>query len=74
MFTFRFESTKHPEATLEVLDYLIGYEACMYKYANNELGPQVNKKATEDSAETSFAGLTDDERNCVFEALETAGL
>lgn len=66
------KTTKHPEATLEVLDYLIGYEASMYKYANNELGPQVNRKATMDSAENSFAGLTDEERDCVFASLENS--
>ncbi len=63
-------STKHPEATMEVLDYLIGYEACMYKYANNQLGPQVNKKATEDSKEKCFAGLTEEERACIFASLD----
>jgi multiple sugar transport system substrate-binding protein len=63
-------STKHPEATLAVLDYLIGYDACMYKYENNELGPQVNKKATEDSKEKCFAGLTEEERDCIFASLD----
>ncbi len=63
-------STKHPEATLEVLDYLISYDACILKYENNKLGPQVNRKATEDSKENSFAGLTADEVNCIFSALD----
>lgn len=66
------KTTKHPEATLEVLDYLISYDATMYKYANNELGPQVNKRATIDSGENSFAGLTQEERECVFAALENS--
>lgn len=66
------KATKHPEATLEVLDYLISYDATMVKYANNALGPQVNRKATIDSAENSFAGLTAEERNCVFEALDNS--
>lgn len=66
------KATKHPEATLVVLDYLISYDATMYKYANNALGPQVNRKATIDSAENSFAGLTQEERECVFDALENS--
>ena len=66
------KNTKHPEATLEVLDYLNSYDATMVKYANNALGPQVNKKATIDSAENSFAGLTAEERQCVFDALDNS--
>ncbi len=63
-------STKNPEATLEVLDYLISYDACVLKYENNRLGPQINRKATEASKGNSFAGLTPEEVDCIFAALD----
>jgi len=62
-------TTKHEEATLTVLDYFIGYDACVMKYQNNELGPQVNKKATEDCKDSCFSGLEPEEVDCIFDSL-----
>lgn len=63
-------TTKHPEATMAVLDYLISYDACVIKYENNRLGPQVNRRATEDCKDKSFAGLTPEEVQCIFDSLD----
>lgn len=63
-------STKHEEATLEVLDYLISYDACVIKYENDRLGPQVNKKATEACKDKCFSGLTAEEVDCIFASLD----
>lgn len=63
-------STKHPEATLAVLDYLISYDACVMKYENNQLGPQVNRLATEACKDKCFSGLTPEEVDCVFASLD----
>ena len=62
--------TKHPDEMLTVLDYLIGYDACVMKYTNNELGPQVNKKATEDCKANCFSGLSPEEVDCIFASLD----
>lgn len=63
-------STKHVEETLTVLDYLISYDACVIKYQNNRLGPQVNRKATEDCKDQCFSGLTPEEVQCIFDSLD----
>ena len=63
-------STEHPEETLRVLDYLISYDACVMKYENDRLGPQVNKKATEDCKDKCFSGLTPEEVDCIFASLD----
>ncbi|MEG2578836.1 MAG: extracellular solute-binding protein, partial [Glutamicibacter sp.] len=63
-------STKNPEATMAVLDYLISYDACVMKYENDRLGPQVNKKATEACKAKCFSGLTAEEVDCVFASLD----
>lgn len=65
-------STANPEATLKVLDYLISYEACLYKYENNIWGPQVNKKATEEVKYSSYPQLSKEDVDCLFESLEYA--
>lgn len=65
-------STPNPEATMRVLDYLISYDACVMKYENNQLGPQVNKKATEDCKDRCFAGLTPEEVDCIFASLDNS--
>ena len=63
-------STEHPDETLRVLDYLISYDACVMKYENDRLGPQVNKKATEDCKDRCFSGLTSEEVDCIFASLD----
>lgn len=65
-------STEHPEETMAVLDYLISYDACVMKYENNKLGPQVNRKATEDCMDSCFAGLTPEEVECIFASLDNS--
>src|SRR5699024_668108 len=65
-------STEHPEETMAVLDYLISYDACVMKYENDKLGPQVNRKATEDCKDKCFSGLTPEEVDCIFTALDNS--
>ncbi|MEG1776639.1 MAG: hypothetical protein RR367_09030, partial [Clostridia bacterium] len=46
------------------------YDACVMKYENDRLGPQVNKKATEACKAKCFSGLTAEEVDCVFASLD----
>ena len=63
-------STPNPEATIKVLDYLISYETCIYKYENNIWGPQVNRKATDEMKYKSYPNLTTEEVDCLFASLD----
>lgn len=63
-------NTANPEATMKVLDYLISYETCLYKYENNIWGPQVNKKATEEVMYDSYPQLTKEDIDCLFASLD----
>nr|HML47308.1 extracellular solute-binding protein [Clostridia bacterium] len=55
-------STPNPDATLEVLKYLVGEEASSIKYQEYTWGPQINKAATEKNMDIMFAGLTPEEK------------
>lgn len=63
-------NTANPDATMKVLDYLISYETCLYKYENNIWGPQVNKKATDEVKYASYPQLTTEEVDCLFNSLD----
>lgn len=63
-------STANPDATIKVLDYLISYETCIYKYENNIWGPQVNRKATDEMKYKSYPNLTPEEVDCLFASLD----
>ena len=63
-------STPNPEATIKVLDYLISYDTCIYKYENNIWGPQVNRKATDEMKYKSYPNLTTEEVDCLFASLD----
>lgn len=63
-------NTANPEATMKVLDYLISYETCLYKYENNIWGPQVNKKATDEVKYAAYPQLSTEEVDCLFNSLD----
>lgn len=63
-------NTANPEATMKVLDYLISYETCLYKYENNIWGPQVNKKATEEVMYDAYPQLSKEDVDCLFASLD----
>lgn len=63
-------NTANPEATMKVLDYLISYESCLYKYENNIWGPQVNKKATDEVKYAAYPQLSKEDVDCLFASLE----
>ena len=63
-------NTANPEATMKVLDFLISYETCLYKYENNIWGPQVNKKATDEVKYAAYPNLSAEEVDCLFASLD----
>lgn len=63
-------NTANPEATMKVLDYLISYETCLYKYENNIWGPQVNKKATDEVKYDAYPQLSKEDVDCMFDSLD----
>lgn len=63
-------ATQHPEETMEVMLWLIGEEPSTIKYQEYTWGPQVHRAATENNRDIMFTGLTDEEKQCVFDSLE----
>lgn len=63
-------ATEHPEETKEVMLWLIGEEPSSIKYEEYTWGPQVNRAATEKNMDIMFTGLTDEEKQCIFDSLD----
>ncbi len=63
-------ASKEPEATKEVMVWLIGEEPSTIKYQEYTWGPQINRAATEKNMDIMFKGLTAEEKNCIFESLD----
>ncbi|GHV26163.1 ABC transporter substrate-binding protein [Clostridia bacterium] len=63
-------STPNPDATMEVMVYLIGEEASAIKYQEYTWGPQINRAATEKNMDIMFAGLTPEEKQLIFDSLD----
>lgn len=63
-------ASKVPEETKEVMMWLIGEEASAIKYQEYTWGPQINRAATENNMDLMFAGLTPEEKQCIFDSLD----
>ena len=63
-------SSKVPDATKEVLLWLIGEEASSIKYEEYTWGPQIHRAATENNKDIMFAGLTAEEKQVIFDSLD----
>lgn len=63
-------ASKVPEETKQVMMWLIGEEPSNIKYEEYTWGPQINRAATEKNQDIMFAGLTAEEKQCIFESLD----
>jgi|GEM_PF-1828470 len=64
-----YANTRHPEATKEVMHWLIGEVPSSIKYQEFTWGPQVCKLATEYNMDILFQGLTQPEKDMIFNSL-----
>ena len=64
------KSTANVDATLEVMAWLAGEEASTIKYEEGAWGAQANRVATEKCMANLYNGLTDEDKQCIFDGLE----
>ena len=62
-------NSRVPDATKEVMLWLIGEEPSSIKYQEFTWGPQVNRAATINNMDILFQGLNQDEKDAIFNSL-----